>query len=107
MSVTWQYVKKIAIGTCLGTWLLFAQAAEGPGTGVIEALQQDEGYLVVSGRRLPFNDEYTRVLHDGRPLAAHYLVRGMVIRYRLGGDGTLQRIEVLGPAELLRALERH
>lgn len=75
-------------------------------TGTIEVLQQDSGYVEISGRRYSVVDGRTRVFAEQRVLRLHQLDNGMVVSYTTDGDGTLLRIDVLGPADKLRELER-
>ncbi len=72
--------------------------------GTIEALEQDNGFLVISGRRVGFSDQITHVFWEGAPLGAQWLNQGMVVRYTLNADGVLVRIDVLGPAPMLEEM---
>lgn len=75
-------------------------------TGTIEALQQDAGFIVISGQRYRVTDGRTRVYLDERELRLHHLDNGMVIAYTTDGSGTLLRVDLLGPADRIRELER-
>lgn len=75
-------------------------------TGTIESLQQDAGFIVVSGQRYRVSNGSTRVYLDQRELRLHDLDNGMVIAYATNGAGVLLRVDILGPADLIRALEQ-
>lgn len=75
-------------------------------TGTIESLQQDAGFIVVSGQRYRVSNGGTRVYLDQRELRLHDLNNGMVIAYSTDGAGVLLRVDILGPADQIRALEQ-
>lgn len=75
-------------------------------TGTIEALQQDAGFIVISGQRYRVTDGRTRVYLDERELRLHHLDNGMVIAYTTDGSGVLLKVDILGPADRIRELER-
>ncbi|MGM0633532.1 MAG: hypothetical protein ACQETO_10220 [Pseudomonadota bacterium] len=76
-------------------------------TGTIEVLQQDSGTIGISGTRYTVDQERTRVSLEERQLRLHHLDIGMVVAYSTDGSGTLLRIELLGPADMLRELDQH
>ncbi|MDT8427360.1 MAG: hypothetical protein RQ757_01180 [Pseudomonadales bacterium] len=76
-------------------------------TGIIEKLDQDYGSITVSGRVLGYSETVTRIYIGQRRVGAQALDTGMVVRYVLDAQGTLLRMELLGPAEKLQMLERH
>jgi len=75
-------------------------------TGTIEVLQQDAGYVEISGQRYTVDEDRTQVFVDQKVLRLHQLDNGMVVSYSTDADGTLLRIDILGPADKLRELER-
>lgn len=75
-------------------------------TGTIESLQQDAGFIVVSGQRYRVSNGSTRVYLGQREMRLHDLDNGMVIAYATNGAGVLLRVDLLGPADLIRALEQ-
>lgn len=75
-------------------------------TGTVEALQQDAGYIQISGQRYAVEDGLTTVYVEQRELRLHDLDSGMVVAFSTDGSGTLLRLEILGPAEKIRELER-
>ncbi len=89
----------------LGAGLLLA--AESLSMGTVEHAALDDGTITISGKIYNYSDGITQVFLDAKPLAAHHLDVGIVVRYSIDGDGMLLRIEVLGPAEKLRLLNQH
>jgi hypothetical protein len=75
-------------------------------TGTVEVLQQDAGYVEISGQRYGVENGRTRVYVEHRELRLHDLDNGMVVAYTTDGSGTLLRVEILGPADKVRELER-
>lgn len=75
--------------------------------GTIEALDQDNGSLTISGQVLPFSDAVTQVFLEQRQIPASRIDLGMVVRYTLDASGTLLRIELIGPHEMLMELQQH
>ncbi len=75
--------------------------------GTIEALDQDNGSLTISGQVLPFSDAVTQVFLEQRQIPASRIDLGMVVRYTLDASGTLLRIELIGPHERLMELQQH
>lgn len=76
-------------------------------TGTIDLLQQDAGYVEISGQRYGVEQGRTRVFVEDRELRLHDMDQGMVVAFTTDGDGTLLRIEILGPAERIRDLDRN
>ena len=76
-------------------------------TGTIEGLDQDNGALTISGRRVGFSDSVTRIFWEDQPLGAEKLDQGMVVRYTLNDAGVLLRVDVLSPAEKLQELQQN
>ena len=76
-------------------------------TGTIELLQQDAGYMDISGQRYSVEQGRTRVFVEDRELRLHDMDQGMVVAFTTDGDGTLLRIEILGPADRIRELDRN
>lgn len=76
-------------------------------TGIIEHLNQDHGSITVSGRTLGYSERITRIYIGQRRVGAQSLDTGMVVRYILDAQGTILRMELLGPAEKLQMLDRH
>lgn len=93
----------------LGLVLLSAPASAqsvlaGSQTGTIQAEAQDDGYLTISGRNYTFSSD-TQVFLNGQQISTGDLDEGMVVRYTLNNAGALTRIEILGPRNLIRALD--
>lgn len=74
-------------------------------TGTVETLQQDAGYIEISGQRYRVEDGRTRIFVEQRELRLHDLDNGMVVAFSTDGSGTLLRLEILGPADAIRELE--
>ncbi len=75
--------------------------------GTIENLDQDNGFLTISGQVLPFSDAVTQVFLEERQIPASRIDLGMVVRYTLDASGTLLRIELIGPHDKLMELQQH
>lgn len=76
-------------------------------TGTVGVLQQDAGYIEISGQRYMVEDGRTKVYVEERELRLHDLDSGMVVAFTTDGSGTLLRIDILGPADRIRDLERN
>lgn len=87
-----------------GTALAAAQDIQ---QGTIEHLDQDNGSLTISGQVLPFSDAVTQVFLEERQIPASRIDLGMVVRSTLDASGTLLRIELIGPHEMLMELQQH
>jgi hypothetical protein len=91
--------------------LPIAASAQGflsrPQTGTVQALAQDDGFITVSGRNIPFDDEVTTVMLAGVKIDSATLDEGMVIRYTLNSRGFLLTIEIIGPASKLEILNQN
>ncbi|PCH61793.1 MAG: hypothetical protein COC19_04230 [SAR86 cluster bacterium] len=73
-------------------------------TGRVELLRQDEGYVIISAKTLPFSNEHTQIYLENTPMESQVLDEGMVVRYTLDSQGNLLRIDILGPANKLLEL---
>ncbi len=87
------------------TTLSAQSVLSGAQTGTIEDIRRSEGVLVISGRDHGFNFDVTQVFYDGEEVGSDFLNRGLVVRFVLNRSGVLARIEVLGPLNLIEALE--
>ncbi len=87
--------------------LVQAVMAQEERTGTIENLDQDNGFVSISGQRHGFSDRVTLVFIGDRQVGAQTLDVGMVVRYTLNGEGTLLRIEIIGPNDMLQLLEQN
>ena len=74
-------------------------------TGTLEEMHQADGYMTISGRNYDFKHSVTEVYYDGKKVRAHFLNEGLVVRFVVNRDGVLARIEILGPINLIEALE--
>ena len=89
---------------CLVTAQVFAQSEQ---TGSIEGLDQDNGYVTISGARYGFSDRVTQVYLKDQLIGAEKMDIGMVVRFTLDASGTLVRVELIGPDAMLRVLEQN
>lgn len=101
-----RYPVRLAAALCLCALAGMAFSAEESSIGTIESINQDQGYLVISGRELGWSEEMTEVYYDERRMEPQDLLQGMVVRYRVSGDGILQRLDILGPDDIVRQLEQ-
>ena len=74
-------------------------------TGTIQLEAQDDGYITISGQNYGYDNQITQVTLNGEEIGGDALDEGLVVRYTLNGDGRLTRIEILGPMNMIRALE--
>lgn len=100
----------LVLAVVLGIAMIPASASAqnvlaGAQTGTIQLEAQDDGYLTISGRNYTFSSELTQVFLNGAQIDSGNLDEGMVVRYTLSNSGVLTRIEILGPRNLIRALE--
>ena len=72
--------------------------------GTIEKLNQDNGFITISGIRRKYSDRTTQIFLRGKHLGAEVLNVGMIVRYSLDSSATLSKIELLGPVHQLRLL---
>lgn len=89
---------------CLMAAQVFAQNEQ---TGSIEGLDQDNGYVTISGTRYGFSDRVTQVYLKDRLIGPENMDVGMVVRFTLDANGTLARVELIGPDAMLRVLEQN
>ena len=78
----------------------------GARTGMIQELGQDDGFLVISGKRYDYDRQVTVVTWRGSVLDDAHLAEGMILRFTVDGD-MLKEVQVLGPATILEHLNRH
>ncbi len=91
-----------------GLWLVLTQAlAQEAQLGTIEQLDQDNGFVTVSGKRLGFSDQTTQVFLEDRQIGAQKLDIGMVVRYTLDENNVLLHVEIIGPNAMLMELQQN
>lgn len=83
------------------------QSVGGTITGTVESLAQDDGRIVISGRSFGYDDGSTEVYLQGERVSASSLDEGMVVRFTVNSQGTLLRVDILGPFNQTRLLEQH
>ena len=74
----------------------------GAQVGTIQLVRQDDGYITISGTNHNFDYEVTVVTIGGEEYDSTYLNEGMVVRFTLNRERVLERIEIIGPANLVR-----
>jgi hypothetical protein len=89
---------------CLLATQAFAQNEQ---IGTIEGLDQDNGFVTISGTRFGFSDSVTQVYLEDRLIGAEKMDVGMVVRFILDAGGVLARVELIGPSAMLRVLEQN
>lgn len=83
---------------------VFAQNEQ---TGTIEGLDQDNGSVTISGTEFGFSDSVTQVYLQDRLIGPEKMDIGMVVRFTLDAQGTLVRVELIGPNAILRVLQQN
>ena len=76
-------------------------------TGTVQLLRQDDGYIAIPGRNIPYVSDITRVFLNNEEIGSGFLDEGMVVRYTLNQEGVLLRVEILGPIDKIRELSNH
>lgn len=115
MTKTISIVKSI-LATNIRRWILLAvlgctsvisaqSVLVGARTGTLEDMNQAEGYFTISGRNYNYDNDVTVVFYDGEQVRTQFLNEGLVLRFVVTRDGILGRIEILGPVNLIEALE--
>ncbi len=99
-------VSTIAMLLLLVTFSASAQGVlAGAQTGTIQVEAQDDGFLTISGQNFDFRNGISLVFLNGQQVGDEALDEGLVVRYTLNRDGVLARIEILGPLNMIQALE--
>lgn len=76
-------------------------------TGTIEAINQEEGYIVVSGVTVPYDEGGVRLSYREQAVRTTFLRPGLLIRYRLNQNGTIGEIVLMGPTRVLMEIDQH
>lgn len=79
----------------------------GAQTGTIEDMNPGDRSIIISGRSYKYSGDVTEVIYDGEEQRTQFLNEGLVVRFVVNRDGILARIEVLGPVNLIQALEEN
>lgn len=77
-----------------------------PRTGTLQVLEQDDGYLVISGVQYDYDAEITSVVFNGEEVDDTIFEPGLVIRFQLRGN-MLEIVEVIGPITMLEDEDSH
>ena len=65
--------------------------------GVIDTVMQDDGYIVIDGKRYVWRHADVRISYRDEALPASYLSSGQRIEYRTHPDGSVRTIVVTAP----------
>ncbi|MGJ8690154.1 MAG: hypothetical protein ACSHXZ_11625 [Gammaproteobacteria bacterium] len=76
-------------------------------TGSIEHLDQDNGFITISGQRYGYSDQLTQVFIEDKQVGAQKMDVDMVVRFTLDNRGTLLHVEIIGPDEKLQFLKQN
>ena len=76
-------------------------------TGSIENLDQDNGFITISGQKYGYSDQLTQVFIGEQQVGTQKMDVDMVVRYTLDNKGTLIHVEIIGPDEKLRFLNQN
>ena len=77
----------------------------GSKTGKLEEIHESDNFMTISGRNYDFHNDTIEVYYEGKRVRTHFLNEGLVLRFVLDTDGVLAKIEILGPVDLIVALE--
>lgn len=77
----------------------------GSKTGKLEEIHESDNFMTISGRNYDFHNDTIEVYYEGKRVRTHFLNEGLVLRFVLDKDGVLAKIEILGPVDLIVALE--
>lgn len=102
MRTMMRVLKCTLLSLCLISGGLLAQEGQ---TGTVQSMEQDNGFIVISDRRVGFADGITQVYWQDQLVGAETLDQGMVVRYTVNAQGVLMRVDILGPAAMMQALE--
>ena len=95
------------------TWLALlgsaaiAQQALGPRSGTVEAINQEEGYIIISAERIPYDEGGVSVVYQGRSVRTTFLTPGLIVNYQLNENGTIGQIVLIGPPRILELIDQH
>lgn len=109
-------IGKLNLATNIRRWILLvvlgctsaisAQGVlSGAQTGTLQEMRQADGYMTISGRDYGYDNDVTVIFYDGQQVRTQFLNEGLVLRFVVNRDGVLSRIEILGPIDLIEALE--
>lgn len=75
--------------------------------GTIEKTREDDGYISISGSDYGFDEEVTRVYLDQEQIGVEVLAAGLIVRYTLDQNNTLELIEIIGPEDIVASIGRN
>ena len=107
MNLLHRFLARFALIVASLLYVCVSVAADGAARGTIESLDQDNGYITISGKRLGYSDDITQVFLEDKQIGSQKLDAGMVVNYTVDSNGIIVRIDLLGPAEKLQMLDRH
>lgn len=77
----------------------FAQSSSGFGT--IDEVMQDDGYIVIDGKRLVFDSGDVVITYNGEKMRSSFLSPGLSVRYSTDSEGKVKELVLIGPARIL------
>lgn len=66
-------------------------------SGTIDAVVQDDGYIVISGTRYAWRDPDVVITYNNREIRSAFLSAGQRVSYRARSDGSISMIAVVSP----------
>lgn len=97
------FLALLVSATCLLPGAVTAQVESRLGT--IDAVMQDDGYIVIDDNTFDLKGGEVSVSYRGREVRLSFLSPGITIRYTTDSDGVITRIELIGPANVLEQLD--
>jgi hypothetical protein len=83
-----------------------AQVSSGV-SGRIDAVLIDDGVIVIDGQRLVVRPSDLVITYKGQAIRSSFLDAGMSVLYSTRSDGSVYSITLIGPANVLDALDNH
>ncbi|GAB5498658.1 MAG: hypothetical protein PsegKO_09690 [Pseudohongiellaceae bacterium] len=75
--------------------------------GTVDGKAEDDGYITISGTNYDFDSEITEVYLRNNLVRSGIIDEGMAVRISLDAQGTMIRIDILGPFNQLRLLDQN
>jgi hypothetical protein len=69
--------------------------------GVIDAIMQQDGYILIDGRRHEWRNGEVTVTYRGQPRRSSILAEGQRIEFRLNPDDSVRSVVVIAPDRIL------
>jgi hypothetical protein len=75
--------------------------------GTVDGKAEDDGYITISGTNYGFDSEITEVYLRNNLVRSGVINEGMSVRFSLNAQGTMIRIDILGPFNQIRLLDQN